>query len=94
MGMPSIGGFPIDLGPFVHPAFPQQMLMQGVFPTPLQLQQMIQGQVAAGMPLLRPEFVPNPLMFPPNLSSVPPTFSTVPPSIAKTSNGTGGGGKR
>lgn len=81
----TIGGLPIDIGSFVHPAFPQQMLMQGVFPTPLQLQQMIQGQVAAGMPMLRPDFVPSPLMFPPNMPMVAPTmFSNVLPSVAST----------
>ncbi|XP_045190689.2 AT-rich interactive domain-containing protein 5B-like isoform X1 [Mercenaria mercenaria] len=85
----TIGGLPVDLSSFVHPAFPQQMLMQGVFPTPFQLQQMIQGQVAAGMPMLRPDFIPSPLMFPPSMSVVAPTmFTNVMPSVAKTSTNT------
>lgn len=81
----TIGGLPVDLSSFVHPAFPPQMLMQNVFPTPLQLQQMIQGQVAAGMPMLRPDFMPSPLMFPPSMSVVTPTmFTNVLPSVAKS----------
>ncbi|XP_060570862.1 uncharacterized protein LOC132729138 [Ruditapes philippinarum] len=82
----TIGGLPVDLSSFVHPAFPPQMLMQNVFPTPLQLQQMIQGQVAAGMPMLRPDYMPSPLMFPPNMTVVAPTmFTNVMPSVAKSS---------
>jgi hypothetical protein len=94
-GITTIGGFPIDIGSFVHPAFPQQMLMQGVFPTPLQLQQMIQGQVAAGMPMLRPEFIPSSFMFPPNMSVMAPTmFSSVLPTVAKNNTNSANAVKR
>lgn len=59
----SIGGLPIDFASaFIHPAFRNPMMLQpGAFPTPVQLQQMIQGQVAANFPLLRPGMMQNPV---------------------------------
>lgn len=59
----TIAGLPLELASaFIHPAFPTPMMMQsGGFPTPVQLQQMIQGQVAASFPLLRPGDIQNPV---------------------------------
>ena len=37
------------------------MIQPGAFPTPVQLQQMIQGQVAANFPMLRPGLMQNPI---------------------------------
>ena len=75
--LPSIGGLPIDFAnALIHPAFPTPMMMQpGGFPTPFQLQQMIQGQVAASFPLIRPEGIHNPMQLFQPAFSVPSTMS-------------------
>ncbi|XP_052227861.1 AT-rich interactive domain-containing protein 5B-like isoform X3 [Dreissena polymorpha] len=99
----SIGGFPIDLATFVHPAFQSQLMMGsspglGHFPTPLQLQQMIQGQVATAMPYLRSEFLQSPAMFQVGMTPVSsqPMFTAVPPTSVRsnTANQSSNAGKR
>ncbi|WAR22006.1 ARI5B-like protein [Mya arenaria] len=107
-GMTSMAGLPMDPSAMFHPAFPQQMLMGGLglpgmsggipgmgglFPTPLQLQQMIQGQVAGmgGFPFLRPDFLQGPVMFP---GMNPGMFTSVAPSVIKSNPSGSTAGKR